>query len=147
MKPQEAFDFRREYRALSLLFATNLAYSLVQFGMLISSSDPFVASKVAFLAGGREVFSCVFYVLGAALLPYMSMQLFAPTTPKRLYIVRFTIYALLAAGVTRVYFGWVSRDLDYQMLTSAFVSGGGWYIAKAALLSISINSKQRRDVA
>lgn len=144
MTPQEAFDFRREGRLLSALLAAELCFGLLQMGVLIIMEERSVVALVARLAGHPSVLAVLFFALAGLLTPYFLMQLFNPTMARRIQVVRVTVYALLASGVLRIYFAYLSRNLDVETVTGIFALNGVWCIAMAAVLAYSINNKQKR---
>ena len=145
MTLQEADHFKCEARFLAGLLAADLGFGLAQLGLLILHEDRSIVSLVARLAGHPGMLASAFLVLAVLLLPYLAIQIFSPSPKTRLTVVRLTVHALCAAGVLRIYFAWLSRNLDADTVTGVFLMNGGWCIAMAAVLAYSINNKQKRD--
>jgi len=129
-------------RLMSAMLALDLAKNFVSPAMWIYGESRSVIGTVARLATWPDGLALVFCLAAAMVVPYILMQLFKPNIASRNVWTQWACRGLLMGGVIWMYMAYLSRDLDYEVVTSLFTFNGAMSLVMAGILGYGINQDQ-----
>jgi len=129
-------------RLISALLAIDLAKNFISPAMWIFGEPRSVIGTVARLATWPDGLALVFCVSAVLVVPYILMQLFSPNMPSRNRWTQWACRGLIMGGVIWMYMSYLSRSLDYEVVTALFAFNGVMAIVMAGLLGYGINQDQ-----
>ena len=127
---------------MSALVAIDLAKNVISPALWIYGESTSVIGTVARLATWPEGLAAVFIISALLIIPYIAMQLFNPDIPSRDTWTRLACQGLILGGVLWVYMAYLSRNLDYDVVTPLFAFNGVMSIVMAGILGYGINQNQ-----
>ncbi|HYW57664.1 MAG TPA: hypothetical protein VE934_11930 [Polaromonas sp.] len=140
----ELAHFRFECRMLSTLLAVAVMFNMIDPALLVLNEPRALVAMVAKLTGNPRVLAVAFLFLALLVVPYVLMQLVCPQSTRHRGIVKIACLGMCVGGVLWIYLAFLSRNLDYETLTSIYARNGAWSICVGALLAFHLNNKQRR---
>lgn len=129
-------------RLISAMLALDLAKNFVSPAMWIYGESRSVIGTVARLATWPEGLALVFCLSAVVVVPYILMQLFSPNMPGRNNWTQWACRGLIMGGVIWIYMAYLSRGLDFAVVTSLFTFNGVMSIVMAGILGYGINQDQ-----
>jgi len=129
-------------RFISALLAIDLAKNFISPAMWIYGEPRSVIGTVARLATWPDGLALVFCLAAAMVVPYILMQLFTPNMQNRHTWTRWGCRGLITGGVIWLYMSYLSRNLDYEVVTVLFAFNGVMSIVMAGILGYGINQDQ-----
>ena len=136
-------DSRIEARLLGAVMAYELAKDMITNGIWMLNTDSMMG-RIASLSSNAEVFAYLWMALSVFLSPYWMMQVTGFGQKYRAPVTRLACWAILISGVFWVYLAYISKGLDYALITVMFVFHGLTCIFMAAILAYGLNASQRR---
>jgi len=132
-------------RLMSALLAIDLAKNFISPAMWIYGESRSVIGTVARLATWPDGLALIFCVSAAVVVPYIIVQLFNPNSPSRNMWAQWACRGLIMGGVLWIYMSYLSRNLDYAVVTSLFSFNGAMSLVMAGILGYSINQDQIKN--
>lgn len=129
-------------RLLSVLLALDIAKNFVSPAMWIAAEEKSVIYTVAQLAAYPEAMAAVWLLSAAMVGPYVLMQIFLPECRYARQITKLACNGVCLGGVLWVYLAYLSRNLDYDIVTPLFLINGLGSIALGAVLAYGLNAEQ-----
>lgn len=139
----EFTDAKLTLRLISAVFAFGLAKDMFTGGLWIFSVQS-VTGRIARVSTYPDAMAVIWVLLSVLVVPYVLMQTFGFGEKYSAAITRLSCRSILASGVIWAYLGFLSRNLDYQYVTSIFVINSLTCIAMSALMANGLNNAQKR---
>lgn len=138
-------DLTTQNRLSTALLAGSLVFDMVA-GALWIISDQSVTGRVAQLSSYPKAMAAAWLLLAVLTVPYMVMQTCAVWAGHKIKFIELACFATFFSGAFWVFLGYLSKNLDYQYVTTIFVINGLINVATSTILAYGLNAAQKHKL-
>lgn len=139
-QPTELHNIQLTLRVIHILIGCTIMFHMFNYAVYIFTRDT-ILFRIATLSRSPELVALVFVLLAFLTVPYLLMQMFGLCGETMRAITRLACFSILAAGMQWVFLGWLSRNLDYDIITGELFRMGICTIIYSLILAHGLNSE------
>lgn len=130
-------------RSLSVLIAFQIMAGFIGPALWVLYEPASIISKMASLSSSSTALAICWLVSAACIMPFATMQIFAPTCRYRRVIIKLSNFGMIGGACAWVLLSFVGRNLDYDFAIGVYISNAVIAFLMAGVMANSLNNDQK----